>query len=184
MPYCSRPSCPASALRHGFVCLDVIFGKQFAGHHGDDRDPQFAPGQHSIVDRAQRNIDTEIVQQNRALTIQEHTVGILADQEADDNFIGKDRVGRDTYRRSRGYALLDAARAVKLLPHDANHNELNRLLVENFGHFVADDIGIATALAARALRIGTRDKFNDLRHHSNLPASLSDTIEPPCRLSR
>jgi hypothetical protein len=100
------------------------------------------------------------VQQNRAFTIQEHAVGILADQEADDSFIGKDRIGRDAYRRrSGGYVLLDAARTGELLAHDANHNELNRLPVENFGHFVADDIGIATVLAARALRIRTGDEF-------------------------
>jgi hypothetical protein len=125
------------------------------------------------------------VQQNRALTIQGHAVGILADQKGDDSFIGKDRIGRDAYRsQSGGYALLDAACAGELLPHDANHNELNRLPVENFGHFVADDIDIATALTARALRIRTGMNLNDLRNHSNFRGSLSDMLEPPCRLSR
>jgi hypothetical protein len=51
------------------VCLDVISGKQIARHPVDDRDQQFACAQHRIVDGAQRHIDTEIAQQDRALTI-------------------------------------------------------------------------------------------------------------------
>src|ERR1035437_298220 len=46
--------------------------------------------------------------------------------------------------------LLDAARAGALLTHDASHKEFNRLHVEHFRNIVADNLGIATALAAGA----------------------------------
>ena len=53
----------------GLVGLDVNAGKQIVRHHIDDRDQQFAHAQHRIVDRAQRHIDTEIAQQDRALPV-------------------------------------------------------------------------------------------------------------------
>ena len=53
----------------GLIGLDVITGEQIARHHIDDRDQQLAHAQYRIVDRAQRHIDTQIAQQDRALTI-------------------------------------------------------------------------------------------------------------------
>jgi hypothetical protein len=37
-----------------------------------------------------------------------------------------------------------------LLVHDTSHKELKRLPVDNFGHFIAENLGIAAALAAGA----------------------------------
>ena len=37
-----------------------------------------------------------------------------------------------------------------ILVHDTSHKELKRLPVDNFGHFIAENLGIAAALAAGA----------------------------------
>ena len=92
------------------------------------------------------------------MTIQGRRITIFANQEADDGFIRKDRLGRDAHRRRRGdNTLLDAVRAGALLAQDARHKVCSRLSVEHFRNFVANDLGIATALAASAKLGRARD---------------------------
>ena len=57
--------------------------------------------------------------------------------------------------------MLDAVRAGALFAHDASHEELHRLAVEHFRHLVADDLGIAAALAAHALLRRAGNDFVD-----------------------
>jgi len=51
-----------------------------------------------------------------------------------------------------------------LLVHDTNHRELNRQPIDNFGHVIAESLGIAAALVAGAdFRRAGNDLINTLQ---------------------